>query len=364
MMGSDILVWYGIMGKMINDNVDKIRGSLANEVRKRIPVYLPPVMIYDVDDNTDWVHPSNPAYITLGIRNIDGTLLDPTDPEKCNILTKMPNGESVMLWEDKVTKDHEGKVFDVTRNLRYKTYRDDLAKMCDGVTVSNEFLRDFYKEELGIENIFVLPNCVNIEDYPVNELKEHPEEIRILWQGGASHIPDLYPIKSAIETVINKYPNVKLVVWGGDYKYFFNGIPSDKIIFHQWVDYGYYREKRTIMNADINLCPLSDNIFARSKTAIKWYEASILDRPEATLAANVGPYKEIEDGKTGLLYNTIEEMVEKLSVLIENVELRKSLGANAKKRVIETRNIDNYAPGLYEFYSEIRRKQILKSGVN
>lgn len=367
MMGSDVMLWYGLMGRGVNENISTIRGGLTEKLRQRIPNYQCPLMMYDTDDNTDWVHPANPAFVTLGVRNIDGTLLDPNDLEKCNIWTKDQHGRDVIIWEHMRTKTPDGKIFDVARNLAMKKLRDELIKSCDGMTVSNEFLRRHYIEELGLSphKVFVFPNCVIPEDYPKNELKEHPEEVRIIWQGGASHNADLYPIKEALEVIIAKYPNVKLVVWGGDYGYFFSGIPKDRMIYHNWVGYEFYKEKRTIMNADINLCPLTDNVFSRSKTAIKWYEASILDRPEATLAAKVGPYaEEIQDGETGLLYEGNEQLVEKLSVLIENAELRKSLGENAKKWVIANRNPEPYVKDLYEFYSACRREQLLSAGVS
>jgi glycosyltransferase involved in cell wall biosynthesis len=72
------------------------------------------------------------------------------------------------------------------------------------------------------------------------------------------------------------------------------------------------------------------------------------------LASNYGPYKEIEDGKTGLLYDTPEEFVQKLSVLIENAELRKTLADGAKEWVRANRFAEVTAVGHAEFLRELR----------
>jgi hypothetical protein len=111
------------------------------------------------------------------------------------------------------------------------------------------------------------------------------------------------------------------------------------------------------MNIDINLCPLANNVFNACKSAIKWYEGSVWRKPEPTLAQNTGPYREIQDGKTGLLFNTPAEFVEKLSLLIEDVALRARLAAGAREWVMENRTPKATIPGLFDFYAETRARQ-------
>jgi hypothetical protein len=100
-----------------------------------------------------------------------------------------------------------------------------------------------------------------------------------------------------------------------------------------------------------------NNAFNRCKSAIKWYEGSILDTPEATLAQNTEPYHEIKDGKTGLLFDTPSDFVEKLSLLIEDAQLRQRLAAGAKQWVLDNRTPEKTTPGLVNFYEEVRREQ-------
>jgi glycosyltransferase involved in cell wall biosynthesis len=82
------------------------------------------------------------------------------------------------------------------------------------------------------------------------------------------------------------------------------------------------------------------------------------NKPEATLAARVGPYKdEMEDGVTGLLYDDPKDFFDKLCVLIEKEELRRELAERAKKWVLENRHYEKTVPRLYEWYQELRARK-------
>jgi len=100
---------------------------------------------------------------------------------------------------------------------------------------------------------------------------------------------------------------------------------------------------------------LQDNVFNRCRTAIKWYEASVLKQPSATLAQETGPYQdEIQDGKTGLLFKTPEEFEHKLSMLIEDAGLRHTLAAGAKDWVSENRDAMKHVPAYIAYLQELR----------
>jgi len=163
-----------------------------------------------------------------------------------------------------------------------------------------------------------------------------------------------------VRTICLKYPQVKFVIWGTTYRWIHDQIPEHQMEVHDWVPYDAYKPMRVLIDADINLCPLADNPFNRSKSAIKWYEGLMGEFPEPCLAGRAGPYaEEMVDGETGLLYTSPEEFVEKLSALIEREELRRMLGANAKKWVWENRHYSVTVPKLFEFYESLRARKML-----
>jgi glycosyltransferase involved in cell wall biosynthesis len=250
-------------------------------------------------------------------------------------------------------------VFDIARNLHQMKVRHEIIRACHGATVSTPALASYFRDVIGQKNVHVYPNTIVLKDYacPFKVQRDDPDEVRIIWQGSASHIVDWYPLRSAIHEVAMKYPKVKWVIFGEWFPFIHEAIPDAQVEHHSWVDYPAYKLYRTLLNADINLCPLVDNAFNRCKSAIKWYEASIMPRPEATLAQNTEPYKEIKDGVSGLLFDTPAEFVQKLSLLIEDAQLRQRLGAGAKKWVLENRQPEHTTPGLAEFYEDTRARQ-------
>lgn len=355
MLSSDIVQFFAVGGKGFDSMMKTARKMKPGPDDKGEMIY-PPSFVFDLDDNIDWVHPFNGTFVELGTRSYDGTLLKPGD----SLFTVFPNGEKVVIWEDGVTTN-DGKRFDVLGNHARVKQLHETARKCDGVTVPSPALAKYYREVHKCEDVYVFPNSVIPEDYPEIELVPKKDEVRILWQGGGSHMVDWFPLRDAVREVCLKYPQAKFVIWGTKYAWVHDNIPPAQLELHDWVQYEGYRIKRVTMNADINLCPLVDNEFNRGKSAIKWYEATMPFYPEATLASNVAPYSdEIVDGETGLLYNTPEEFVQKLGTLIENVELRKRLGHSARKWVWHNRSYRATVPGLFEFYKELRAKAAKK----
>jgi glycosyltransferase involved in cell wall biosynthesis len=131
---------------------------------------------------------------------------------------------------------------------------------------------------------------------------------------------------------------------------------------HEWVDHGAHYLKLATIDYDINIIPLVENKFNLGKSALKWYESSALNKPVCTLAADVGPYKEIEHGKTGLLFNGEDDFVEKIGALIENEKLRRELAQNAHDWVWENRDAEKWAPKLMGLMVELREDYIQEIG--
>ena len=357
LLSSDIVQFFAVGGKAFK--------AMMNTARKMEPkpktdggkpVY-PPSFVFDLDDNIDWVHPFNFTYGELGVRAYDGTELKPGD----TLHAVLPDGEKVPLWEDGVTTLGGGKRFDIIGNKNRIRLIHETAQMCDGVTVPSPALAKYYREVHKCEDVYVFPNSIIPEDYPSLKLQPHTDEVRILWQGGGSHMVDWFPLRDAVREVALKYPQAKFVIWGTKYAWVHDNIPPEQLEMHDWMNYEGYRIARTAMDADINLCPLADNMFNHCKSAIKWYESVMPHRPEATLASNVPPYSdEIVDGETGMLYSTPEEFVQKLGRLIEDATLRLRLGEGAKKWVMENRHYSKTVPGLFEYYQHLRIKKARK----
>lgn len=348
-MGSDIAMGWN----MSSDVHFKVIQDFHNykHIIDEGAIRLPPTFVFDMDDDISYVSPLNDTYVHFGVRNWEGDMLKPGD----SLEWPAPNGKTIKLWEDKITVGANSKVFDIENNLARLAQHYEGARLSRGVTVTTPFLASIYKDH-GVKNVHVYPNSILESDFFIPTLVPH-EGVRILWQGSTSHFEDWFPIQDALIEVLKENPQAKLVIYGALWKYLQRNIRPEQLEFHEWTDYSTYKIKRHILDCDINLCPLIDTPFNRSKSALKWYEASIGPKPEATLAAKVGPYLEIEHGKTGLLYETPAEFKTNLQALISNKELRLTLASHARDWVRLYRDALKTGVDLMEFYEELKREQ-------
>jgi len=354
---SDVALFYSLSGAPFLHQVKTLRGIRPGQ-RGDIKLH-PPTLIYDADDNTDFVHPFNTTYAHLGVRDYpDGRLLRPGEA----LAFTDDSGKEHIAWEDGVSR-YEDIIFNIANNLKELKIRHEAIRLCHGATVTSKPLATYYQEVLGQKNVHIYPNTVVIDDYDQIPVVRTDQKIRILWQGSQSHYIDWWPLRFAVKELAEKYKDkVTFVIWGQWFDWIHDIIPDSMVEHHFWTPYEAYKLKRGLLNCDINLCPLADNAFNACKSAIKWYEASIWDSPEATLAANTITYSEIKDGKTGLLYNNPQEFIDKLSLLIENADLRKKLAHNAKEWVLTNRTPENTTSALFDFYVETRSRQKREQG--
>lgn len=341
------------------------RPANSDAAREFGNVWYPPCVIADTDDDLMRVTPLNTAFSKLGTHAPDGAggytelgrgtkveivlpehLTEAEDVKKDYYNAELGRWVRV-LWED-------GKQdFDVFQNqIRIETWRRFL-KFARLVTCSTPRSEAYVKRECPEANTFVAPNIIDIEHYPQDiELAEHPNEVRILWQGSITHHECLWPLVHSFERIAKKYPHAKFVFFGGAYKWLYErlGAQARHIPF---VPYPEYKGRLSTIGHDINLCPLGKNLFNDSRSAIKWSESSIIARPAATLAQRWGAYQdEIVHGETGMLFDGPEDFELHLSNLIEDATLRKNLASNAKQWQLDNRAPSVLGPRLWEKWKE------------
>jgi glycosyltransferase involved in cell wall biosynthesis len=339
---SDVICLYQPIGDSVLQNLRSARSFIPS---KRDGNWkYPPSVVIETDDNIFHVGPYNQAYKTLGIRDVDGELIPPG-----HMMGEVREGERRILWKDGANG------FDVMRNRHnLETYKQ-IIELADCVSCTTKHVEDTVYKYASPSRTAIFPNLVRFDHYEQIELKKDPKRINILWQGGASHYEDWYPLRDSLGRITRKYPEVHWTIWGQLYPWVTELIPADRYTFKNWAPYDEYKLRRMMVGEDISLAPLHDDPFNRCRSAIKWYEASVAKNPAPTLAQATGPYKdEIEDGKTGLLFNSSKEFEEKLSTLIENKRLRNELASNAKDWIKDNRDAFKHAPKYIHFLEHLR----------
>lgn len=383
MLESDFCVQYQI--------TSEYRREIMNQSRTLHPMKdasgnmrWPCTFVIDTDDDLFNVQPLNLTFGRYGIHRPDGTDMKDGDeigvahpleiaaPEIQEALhAKHPgpligdreehNGNRYIFekdaqWHDYFSLWKDGRNMSVSAARKNTDLWREIMKAAHLITCSTPFVEKYVKRELGPDApTFVTPNAINFDEYPNVELAEHPGEVRILWQGSATHHEDLWPLNDSISRLAAKYPQTTWVFWGAPYKWARKNIPAERVKFIEWCHYEAYKTRLSTINHDINLCPLTPNVFNDCRSCIKWYESSAICKPAATLAQRTGSYaEELQDGETGLLFSTPEEFELKLGGLIEDATLRQRLSSNAKDWMKSNRDARHVMNRLFQKYVEVR----------
>lgn len=322
------------------------------------------LLVFEHDDNTWDLHPLSDHFRWHGTTDI----AIPVDQYKGSLeeakKQKTVKDGMVWLWE------HGKNGYNVMDNAQKIKNFEHCLSLADTITTTTPKLAKLFEKkakELGNKHFkaYDLPNCLDLRRWMPVKI-EH-DDIRILWQGGASHYPDLTVVAEALTEVCKKYPNVTLVFGGIAPEGIYKDInPKQVKVYDNWVDFGAHSYRTALYGADIGIVPIEKTFFNSFKSDVKYTEYSALGIP--TVASDLTPYKEsIEHGKTGLLaQNTTKSWVENLTKLIKDAKLRKELGENARRWVESNRDIRKEAhrwSEVYEIEIERKRKRLKKSNL-
>src|SRR5262249_13082920 len=111
---------------------------------------------------------------------------------------------------------------------------------------------------------------------------------------------------------------------------------------------------KALADCDINLAPITKDIFNEAKSENKWTLASVVKTP--TVASDFGAFKTVmENDKTGLLVND-NEWFAAIDGLINDEDKRKRLGEAAFQQVLQQHTTLSGAPQIGAFIrSKLRR---------
>lgn len=307
--------------------------------------------------------------------NWDGALPDETSvvvleliaaPKE--ILDNIHKMGAKIIWEaDDALLDTYGKERKnlMQHNEKGRNFTIETIKAVDAITVTNERLKKNYARFTDAP-IYVLPNYIDYDWYGKDtlDIERTTDEVRIGWFGSQGHLEDLQMITPVLGRLLDKYPQLKFVYcgfggmssdkkvtevgWGEDV---FRDLPRDRREFYIGVDDWFWPMKHRTLDLDIGIAPLIDDEFNWCKTPIKWMEYSILGTPSVCSPALYKPF--VTEGKDGFIANDLAEWEEKISRLIENPLLRKEIGENAQKRMLEEYNIDDHWTKWLDVYKEV-----------
>ena len=233
--------------------------------------------------------------------------------------------------------------FSATRRKRFT----QMIKNSDFVIAGNDFLME---EVLPFNpNVEVIPSAIDQERY---ELKTYPvrqERVNLGWIGDHGSIHYLEKMRPIFERIGERYSHVDLKIVCDT----FFDCDRIKVIKKNWSS---EEEVADLQSFDIGVMPLMDDPWSWGKCGLKIIQYQGVGVP--VVCTPVGVNRDlVEDGANGFYAMTPAEWEEKLSLLIENPQLREEMGREGRRRVLEKYTFQACAPRLFSILDRVAKEK-------
>jgi len=223
---------------------------------------------------------------------------------------------------------------------------DKVGHRLSGFIVSTEPLASTFAS-YGKPTI-VVPNYVDDRLWQMTPKERDPGVLVIGYMGTPTHREDLDCAIPALKKLLHKYRGkIELWLWGAMHDSLRNTY-GVKLVSGLNSNYPDFVRNFIIQRPDIAIAPLRDVPFNISKSAIKYYEYSVLRIPG--VYSNIGPYAlAVENERTGLLVgNNQAEWMAAIERMILDPALRGKIGGNARISVMRHHSLSGRGGALTE----------------
>jgi hypothetical protein len=181
----------------------------------------------------------------------------------------------------KVWVDYDDNLFQLPNENRsffnftgkVKQLMIETLRMADVISVSTQPLHDFFDKQLGLKNLYVVPNALN-DDLFTRTPTFNAESKNIVWRGSETHVGDL----------VYFTPEIVEAMQAGNNKWHFMGYnpftvsnlvdDREKIAVYEAQDVLIYHQSLINLKPKLMHVPLADNPLNRCKSNIAWIEAT------------------------------------------------------------------------------------------
>ena len=227
----------------------------------------------------------------------------------------------------------------VAQLLRSIAKTSYLVKKSDHVITSSPALNDFCLELNIKRKCTYISSSINTERFVPNNNYSNDKKITVGWTGTFSSRPYLDLLRPVF-IELKKHRDFKLLVIG-NFEYSF---PEMDIEMIQW---SAENEVADLQKIDIGLYPLPTDSWVMGKSGLKAIQYMAFGLPcVSTDVSTVQRF--VRNNENGFLVTTDEEWVAVLINLIDNPAIRRRVGENARRTVLE------------KFSTDVVKKQYLK----
>jgi glycosyltransferase involved in cell wall biosynthesis len=214
--------------------------------------------------------------------------------------------------------------------------------LADHVLAGNEFLASYARQYNA--RVTVFPTVLDMERF-CPQPKRKTDRVTVGWVGHWASTPYLKSRETVFSRLLANHSNVDLLLVGAD-EVATSGMPATT------VPWRLDQEIETISGFDIGIMPLPDDTYAQGKCGLKLLQYMALGIP--AVASPIGVNKTIiQDGVNGFLAQSEDEWFDRLTGLILDPKLRRTIGEAGRRTVEERFSVKRTAPILLEIMNSL-----------
>jgi len=193
------------------------------------------------------------------------------------------------------------------------------------VSCCNEYLATYARKQNP--QVYIIPTTIDTENWNPVTRTNNNHKLTLGWTGTHSTLPYLVSIKSVLERIIKKYPQIVIRI-------ICNKRPGWNLPNLEFIPWNRTTEIEDLAGIEIGMMPLPSGPWAQGKCGFKILQYFALGIP--ALASPVGVNTNlIRHGDNGYLCAGEEEWIENIDLLINSGELRDRIGKNGRNTLIK-----------------------------
>ena len=242
--------------------------------------------------------------------------------------------DAVMFREQKFRRPLRAEDFEkFVRTMKY----------CAAAVAGNDFLASF-AQACGVETT-VLPTAIDLARYQV---KKDSTGSTIGWLGLSDGLSYLRHIHPALVRLSERFPNLKVKIVSD------KPLKIDRVRIENET-WRAETEQQNLTSFDVGIMPLWDSVWTRGKCGYKILQ--YMGVGTAVVASDVGANSQIVvSGENGFLARTEEDWVKCLATLIENPELRRTLGLCGRQLVEQKYSLEQFAHSYIDVFRQVAQQ--------
>jgi glycosyltransferase involved in cell wall biosynthesis len=232
--------------------------------------------------------------------------------------------------------------------LKFASKTKSICRMASHVMVGNPYLAEYARQVN--KNVTVIPTTIDTIKY--QPLPRRDPDVPIIgWTGSHSTVQHLDTLRGALQRLAKLHRFRLRVIGTPVYK--IDGVDVEAM------NWKAETEVQDLSVIDIGVMPLPNDAWSKGKCGAKALQFMGLAIP--TICSPVGVNTDIiQDNENGLLADSEDEWVEKMSQLLQSREMRERLGNAGRVTVEEKYSAITQAPRVYEVFRSVLRNADVK----